>query len=180
MLTQQERDSFYKIVASRRSVREFQEREIPPDVLQRILQTGRRAPSAANRQPWYFMAVTRAEGHPLYDLLYVKGFRNAPVLLVGLADRRRAWVRKSDGANYAWVDVAIALTEMILAATAEGLGTCWIAAFDSVEARRVLGLPPEVDPVSLVALGWPTEPLEPVEKDRKSLTEILRQGIWSP
>lgn len=177
MTGSQDREAFYRVARSRRSHRDFQERDIPEEVLERILETGRRSASAANRQPWRFLVARRSEAHPIYDLLRVPGFRKAPVVVMGLADRREAWVRRWDGTNYAWVDVTIALTEMILAATAEGLGSCWVAAFDVAEARRLLELPPEVDPVAMVVLGWPIEPLaEQKDKDRKDLREILQPG----
>jgi nitroreductase len=178
MTRRTDRDAFYRVARSRRSVRSFQAREIPHEVLERILETGRRSASAANRQPWIFLVARRREGHPLYSLLAEK-FRDAPVLLAGLADTSRAWVRRGDGVNFAWVDVTIALTEMILAATAEGVGSCWVAAVDVDGARRTLGLPAGVDLVSLVVLGYPREPLTETPKDRRGLDEVVRRGSWS-
>jgi nitroreductase len=180
MSSDQRREAFQVVLATRRSVREFSPDDVSEEILVRILETGRRAASAANRQPWYFVVARKAENHPLYGLLEGRNLGQAPLLIAGLADRARAWTRRGDGVNYAWVDVTIALTEMILAATAEGLGTCWIAAFDDARARAILGLPPEVEPVCLVALGWPREPLLPVEKDRRGLDEIVRRGTWRP
>ncbi len=179
MFDEKDRESFYRIIQSRRSVRSYLEDEVPEESLMRILETGRRAASAANCQPWYFLVARRRDDHPLYKLLRGRSFEKAPVVILGLADRERAWVRKWDGANYARVDLSIALTEMILAATAEGLGTCWIAAFDPAEARRLLNIPPGLDPVSMFSLGYPAEPLKEEEKDRRSMDDILRRGLWS-
>lgn len=180
MFSDREKEIFYRIIKSRRSVREFRDREIPDDVLERVLETGRRSASAANRQPWYFVIARKSEGHSLYNLLYGRKFQNAPVIIMGVADRNQAWERKSDQVNYAWVDVTIALTEMILAATAEGLGTCWVAAFDDAEARRILGLREGLDPVSMVVLGYPVDPLVVESKDRKEMPDIIRKGKWKP
>ncbi len=175
-----DREAFYRVAQSRRSVREFQEKDIPDDVLDRVLETGRRSASAANRQPWCFVVARKRDNHPLYGLLFGRGFQKAPVIVAGLADPGQAWVRKSDGANYAWVDVAIAMTEMILAATAEGLGSCWIAAFDTEAARRIIGFPGNIVPVSLVAMGYPVKPLAVESKDRKSRDTVIRWGAWKP
>ena len=107
-----------------------------------------------------------------FDLLLRPSFRAAPAIIVACARPDQAWVRKEDGRNYGQVDVAIAVTEMILAATAEGLGTCWIAAFDPEAARRILGLDDTWEPVTAVALGEPEKPLDMPVKKRKSLDEV--------
>ncbi len=176
----EERDSFYRVIHSRRSVRTFRPDPVSREALDRILEVGRRAASAANRQPWYFVVAEKAAGHPLYRLIEGRSLVGAPALIMGLADRRPAWVRKGDGINYAWVDTTIALTEMILAATAEGVGTCWVAAFDPAEARRLLRLPSEVDPVAMIALGYPEEPLAPHEKDRHPPERVIGWGSYQP
>jgi nitroreductase len=176
MTQESERKGFYQVVHSRRSVRRFKPDPVPREALERILEIGHRAASAANRQPWHFVVAEKSPTSILHRLLEGRSMADAPVLIMGLADRRPAWVRKGDGINYAWVDTTIALTEMILAATAEGLGTCWIAAFDDAEARRILRLPETADPVALVSLGWPVEPLAPTDKDRRAPTDVIRRG----
>jgi nitroreductase len=176
MFTEDEKKAFYRVIMSRRSVRSYRDQEIPREVLERILETGRRAASAANRQPWRFVVAARSQEHPIYGLLAGRTLQQAPVIIIGLVDRSRAWVRKGDGMSYGWVDVTIALTEMILAATAEGLGTCWVAAFDSAEASRILELPEELAPVALVTLGYPLESLGVDEKDRLPFSEVVDWG----
>lgn len=168
---------FYELFTRRRSVRDFSDRDIDNEILDRILETGRRAPSAANCQPWHFI-VLRKKDRSDFDGLLRKTFSSAPVMLVGCAEREKAWVRKADGMNYAWVDVSIALTEMISAATAEGIGTCWIATFDPEKVKMVLGIPPRIDVMAVVAMGYPREPLVREEKRRKDLKEIIHYGGW--
>jgi len=102
--------SFYELFTRRKSIRDFSERDIDNEVLDRILEIGRRAPSAANCQPWHFI-VLRKKTREDFDELLKKNFASAPVIIVGCAEREKAWVRKADGMNYAWVDVTIALTE---------------------------------------------------------------------
>jgi len=83
---------------------------------------------------------------------------------------------RRDGKSYADVDVAIAMDHLILAATNEGLGTCWIGAFDPVAAREVLGLPEGVEPVAFSPLGYPAD--MPGPKRRKRLEQIVHQERW--
>ncbi|HHD12118.1 MAG TPA: nitroreductase, partial [Deltaproteobacteria bacterium] len=90
----------------------------------------------------------------------------------------KAWVRKADGRNYAWVDVTIAVTEMIGAATAEGLGTCWVAAIEPEKVKEILGIPDGIDVVAIIVIGYPVEELKVEEKSRKPLSEIIHWGRW--
>lgn len=168
---------FYELFMKRKSVRDFIERDIDNEVLERILEIGRRAPSAANCQPWHFI-VLRKKDRGDFDELLQKNFSAAPVIIIGCAEKEKAWIRKSDGMNYAWVDVTITMTEMVAAATAEGLGTCWIAAFDSEKVKTVLRIPPRIDVVAAIAVGYPEEPLVREEKRRKDMKEIIHFNSW--
>lgn len=168
---------FYELFIRRKSVRDFSEVDISNEVLDRILEIGRRAPSAANCQPWHFI-ILRKKDRGDFDRLLQKNFSSAPVIIIGCAEKEKAWVRKADGVNYAWVDITIALTEMIAAATAEGLGTCWIAAFDPEKVKAALRIPWRIDVVAAVAMGYPREPLVREEKKRKDIKEIVHYNGW--
>ncbi|HEY89460.1 MAG TPA: nitroreductase, partial [Thermoflexia bacterium] len=85
--------------------------------------------------------------------------------------------RRSDGKCYLDVDAAIAMDHLILAATEQGLGTCWIAAFDPDAAREVLGLPADVEPIVFTPLGYPA--VEHPHPQRKTLAELVRYERWS-
>jgi len=169
---------FYELYERRKSIREFTDRKIEPDRLARLLMTLNRAQSAANRQPWHFIVTEKGGREAVDELLYKDGFRKASVIIAACAEPSAAWVRKADGANYAWVDVTIAVTEMIGAATAEGIGACWIAAIDPAKVKVALGVPDHIEIVALVALGYPAVELVREEKPRKSLGEIIRYGKW--
>ncbi len=169
---------FYELYDRRKSVREFSERPVENDKLARLLSTLNRAQSAANRQPWHFVVCGKEGREELDKAITKECFRKAPVIIAALADPASAWVRKADNVNYAWVDVTIAVTEMIGAATAEGLGTCWIASLDPVLIRRALGIPEHIEVVGLIAVGYPAEGLVREEKNRKSLGEIVHYGKW--
>ncbi len=170
--------TFYELYDRRRSVRNFAPRDIEKEKVERLLQVLRRAQSAANAQPWHFIIVddeTRAEFNEVFTK---EGFRRAPLVIVACAEPRKAWVRKADGKNYAWVDVAIAVTEMIGAATAEGLGTCWVAAIDPERVKRILDIPEHIEVVGVIVVGYPERELAREEKNRKPLEEIIHYGRW--
>ena len=169
---------FYEFLGRRRSVREFLDSGIEEEKLARLLNILRRAQSAANRQPWHFIVVRGKEREALNRVFTKEGFRNAPVCIVACAAPDKAWVRKADKKNYAWVDVTIAITEMITAATAEGIGTCWVAAIDPLEVKKILNIPEDMEVVSIIAMGYPKEGLVWKEKDRKPLEEIIHRGRW--
>jgi len=169
---------FYDLFSRRKSVRAYADTRVDDETLNRILEGGRRAPSAANYQPWDFIVVRREENEAFFSTVHRDGFWNAPVVLVACANPDRAWRRSFDRTNFAWVDVAIAVTEIIAAATAEGLGTCWVAAIDPAKVKELLGIPNEIDVVTLVALGHPTTPLKREEKRRRSMEEVFRRGRW--
>lgn len=147
----------------------------------RVLEAARLAPSAANRQPWSFIVVTDPKVKESLRSAYDKDwFISAPVIIVACAFPERAWVRR-DGLvrreKYWKVDVAIAIQNLVLAAWAEGLGTCWIGAFREKEVKRVLGIPPNVRVVAMTPLGYPTEEKGSIT-DRKPLEEIVHYDRW--
>ena len=170
--------AFYELYDRRKSVREFDDRPVEDEVLERLLNALNRAQSAANRQPWHFI-VTRAKERDGLDAAITKEcFRKAPLIIAACAEPSQAWTRKTDQVNYAWVDVTIAVTEMIGVATAEGLGTCWIASLDPIQVRGALGIPEKIEVVGLIAIGYPMQELVKEEKSRKPLAEIIHNGKW--
>lgn len=171
--------SFYDLYWRRKSIREFSERPVEPETTERLLLALQRAQSAANRQPWHFIVLkSAAERAALDDVFTKEGFRKAPLLIVACADPAQAWVRRADKINYSWVDVSIAVSEMIGAATAEGLGSCWVAAIEPERVRERLGIPTGIDIVAVIALGYPDRELVKEEKARKPLAEIIHHGKW--
>ena len=157
-----------ELIAQRYSVRAYEHRDIEPDKLERVFQAFALAPTAANRQP-VGLIVIQTKGHEfeLKRIYSAEWFTSqAPMVLIGCIVPAQAWQRR-DGRNYADVDIAIAMDHLILAATAEGLGTCWIGAFDPDAAREVLSLPEGVEPVVMTPLGYPAD--SPRPKLRKKL-----------
>lgn len=163
-----------RIVNERYSCREYDaDRTISRQQVEAVVEAARLAPSAVNRQPWTFVAVT---DRSLREAILVKSrpaFMDAPVLLVACGHHTDAWHRPVDGKDHTDVDVSIAVEHICLAAAAAGLATCWVCSFDVEATRRVLGLPEDVEPVALLPLGY-AKSTEIPEKKRKPLEEILR------
>jgi nitroreductase len=167
---------FLELVRSRYACRSYQARPIEQEKLLRVLEAVRLAPSGSNRQPWKFVVV--------YDLevkrRLVRACANqtfiamAPVVIAGcglMPDRMMSCGVPGDP-----VDVAIAMEHLSLAATAEGLASCWIGAFSQDEVREVLGVPPTVKVIELMTLGYPADRLR--AKPRKPLAEIISIDRW--
>ncbi|GAH17561.1 unnamed protein product, partial [marine sediment metagenome] len=118
----------------------------------RILEVARIAPSATNAQPWRFIVVRKKQVREKLKAAYSRPwFWTAPVVICACGITSEAW-RRSDGKSYLDVDVAIAMDHLILAATAEGLGTCWIGAFEPFEIKRILNLPLDLSSINAPTL----------------------------
>ncbi len=167
---------FQELVRKRYSVRAYRPDPVEEDKLARVLEAARLAPTAANRQPFRVIVVpTKGREDELRRVYGRDWFTQAPLVLAVCAVPGESWVRKFDGWNAAEVDATIAMTHIVLAAAAEGLGTCWIAAFDPKAAREVLGLPPDVVPSAFTPLGYPADSLTP--KKRRPLSDlVVRKG----
>ena len=168
----------FKAIEARRSVRSYKSTPIEDEKLKRILEAGRLAPSATNRQPWHFIVVTDSTvKESLRDAYSQDWFVSAPVILIVCAEPSKAWVRSRDGEEYWKVDAAIAMQNMVLCAAGEGLGTCWIAAFNEQSAKSTLRIPPDVRVVAMTPIGYPG-PDDEARKEKKPLQEIVHYNKW--
>lgn len=169
---------FTELIKSRYSVRAYRPDPVSPEKLQRVLEAARLAPTAANRQPFRLLVVnTRAREEDLRRLYGRDWFIQAP-LVIGIVTLPEAAWKRRDGKNYADVDATIAMDHLILAAANEGLGTCWIGAFDPTVAREIFNLPPGVEPLAFTPLGYPAD--SPSPKKRKNLEELVCYEKWTP
>jgi nitroreductase len=176
-------------INKRRSIRRFKPDPVEDEKLELVLEAGRQAPSWANTQCWRFVVVRDADmRNRLADTGFGAGgsmpnrateaMRTAPVTIVVCAELGKAGCSYreprepvTDKGDWFMFDSALAMQNMVLAATALGLGTVYIGAFDSVEAEKVLGVPEGYKVVSMTPLGYPDE--EPKPRPRKGLAEIV-------
>ncbi len=163
-------------IEERFSVRAFKEREIEPDKLARVMEAARLAPSASNRQEWRFVLVRDEQMRlELADASRGQKFvGEAPAVIVACAEGVEHVM--SCGLHCFVIDVSIAMSYITLAATAEGLGTCWIGAFDADRTREALGIPGDIVVVGLLPIGYPTESAP--GKNRMSMDEIVFEEKW--
>lgn len=172
---------FYKVIKTRRSVRNYKPDSIPEEVLKKVLEAARIAPSGSNRQPWQFIIIKDPEiKNKMVKLCEGQRFvSQAPVLIVACGKNihynRGHWM----GDYSVIVDVAIAVDHLTLAARAEGLGTCWIGSFDNEGIKKFLEIPEDVNVVALTPLGYPENPdVFKEDTDRKPLKEIIFYEKW--
>jgi len=167
---------FSKLYRNRYSVRSYKPDPIDDSVLYKILEAARFAPTAANRQPFQLIVIqTKGRKDQLRKIYDREWFTQAPIIICAVGLPEKAW-KRSDNLNYYIVDVAIAMDHLILAAAELNLGTCWIAAFNPDEARKVLGLPADAEPIVFTPLGYPADQAK--AKVRKPLDEIVRYENW--
>ncbi|MCK4414795.1 MAG: nitroreductase family protein [Candidatus Eisenbacteria sp.] len=167
---------FQELITARYSVRAYRAQPVEEEKLARILEAARLAPTAANRQAFRLIVIPTAGREEALRRVYPKDwFVQAPLVIAAAGLPQENWVRR-DGHNYVDVDVAIVMDHLILAAADQGLGTCWIGAFDPTAAREVLGLPPEAEPIAFTPLGYAAD--EPRPKKRKELDELVRHETW--
>lgn len=169
---------FAELIRQRYSVRAYKPTAVPDEILAQVLEAGRLAPTAANKQPFRIIVIhTKGRESELRRIYHRDWFTQAPIILCVCTVRAEAWKRAMyDGKSHADVDATIVMDHMVLAAADLGLGTCWIAAFDPAAAREVLGLPPEVEPVLFTPLGFPNDQAKP--KERRPLEELVRYERW--
>jgi nitroreductase len=168
---------FYEVIKTRQSIRSYNpSKAIDESVLKRVLNAGRLAPSAANRQPYYFLVIKSPDVlNKIKECYEQSWFKDAPCILAMVGKYNEAWTRKYDNYNPLETDLAIAMDHIILAATSEGLGTCWIAAFDPMILRKVLNLNENERVFTITPLGYPrTDFIRDAEKNRKALEDMVK------
>jgi nitroreductase len=153
---------FMEVISKRRAIRKYKKDPIPDEKLEKLFQALRLAPSGNNRQPYKFIFVkdentrheiVRRACHQ--DFLY-----DAPVLMVACCEPGRAF------------DTAIAVDHMVLAATNEGLGTCWVGWFERDAVREILEIDSKMEIPILVPIGYADQ--RPEEKPRKPIEELVK------
>jgi nitroreductase len=170
-------ESFFDVVSKRRSIRRYKDIEIPDEHISQMLETARLAPSTNNTQPWRFVVVKDPKTIELLSLVAgrQKFIADAKAVIIALANRASSCC---PGNPSMWhvLDTMIATEHVVLAATALGYGSCWVAMLDSrnsqniAQVKQALRIPDEAEIVALVTLGVPDE--NPVSKSTHELSEL--------
>jgi len=149
----------FEAIQKRKSVRAYAPTPVPKEKLERVLEAARLAPSARNAQPWYFIVVTDEEKKKRIanSGRFAKFLVDSPIVIVGCGDSRAS-------PKWHMIDVAIAMQNMVLAATEEGLGTCWIGSFDEGLVKELLKIPEQFKVVALLAIGYPRRKIDLMRK----------------
>lgn len=170
---------FLELSKSRHTVRNYENKEVEPEKLNTILEAGRIAPTAANRQPCRFLVIN--DDGSMAKLQNACNAHGAPLAIVVCAVRNGAWVRPFDRASMAEIDTSIATDHMMLCAQDLGLSSCWITFFKPDVLRQQFNIPDELVPVNILAVGYGSEkPLSPdrYAYDRNPLEQIVQYSTF--
>lgn len=165
---------FMDVVRERRSVRKYRPDPVPQAKLDHVLEAARLAPSWANGQCWTFVVVTDPKIKHRVAEAGNEWIEHAPVIVAACADPKKSGAKKDQA--YYLLDIGIAMEHLVLAATDQGLATCWIGWFDEQKARAALGAPKDIRVVALTPLGYADE--APEARPRRSLGEIVYRDRW--
>lgn len=168
-------------IHGRRSVRSFTRDPIPEEVLRQVLEAAAASASAGNVQPWGFVVVQEPLRLKALRAL-APGIIGEPTALVAIGldgDRAAGSGTPSgaaSGARLAWMDIGLAIQNLLLAAHSLGLGACPIGSFYGQGVALLLDLPPHVQPVLLMALGYPQ--VTPPTRGRRPLADVWFAERW--
>ncbi|HEV2316876.1 MAG TPA: nitroreductase family protein [Thermoplasmata archaeon] len=176
---------FNETLRAYRPVQHYLPRPIPDEKLKAVLAAARLAPSQNNMQPWRFIVVQDDERRRLLAQACPKGkaLVEAPVAVVALAVEEDVPLTVGGYISAYPLDVAVAVHQMRLAATSEGLGSAWIMDFHEEKVRSVLGIPEGVHPLAIIPIGYPAENNGSnggaVSEGRKSVNEIIAYNHYA-
>ena len=173
---------FYEVVRTRRSVRAYRDDPIPEEVLRRVLEAARVAPSGSNRQPTRLILVREPDARrALAPLCGGQRFiAEAPLVAVAVAKNIHYNRGEYMGDLSMLVDGAIVVDHLTLAARAEGLGTCWIGSFDNAALKTHLGLPDDWSVVALTPIGYPKSAKAfGNPRERLAMAEFVCEEKWT-
>lgn len=162
---------YFDLIQKRHSVRSYKSDMVEKEKLNKILEAAMLAPTACNKQAFKIVVIPTKDHQEELKKIYGRPFfTQAPVVIGIFSIQGESWVR-SDSKNYGDVDASIVMDHIVLAATALGLGSCWVANFDSKSAREIAGLGEGFEPVAFTPIGYADS--SEFNKIRKSLEEVV-------
>ena len=171
-------DIILKAVKERRSIRNFQKRDIPNEVIDKLAEALIWAPSAGNLQArkFYFIKNESIKKKIAHAALNQNFIAEAPLVIVGCADSRISFKYGDRGVYlYSIQDVALSIMGMMLVAFENGLGSTWVGAFDEGGVSRILNTPSHLRPVAVVPVGYPSYiPSPPPRVSKREAIEVVQ------
>lgn len=165
---------FLELAAGRYSVRHYSDKPVEQEVIDKILEAGKLAPTAVNSQPQMIYVMNSADAIEKANKLSPCIFGAPQVFLMCYDDNRVC--KRGAGGNYGDIDCTIVLTHMMLEAYNLGVGTCMVGMFNPEEARQVLNLPDNIHPVLLMPFGYPADDAKPSPRhtEYRSMDETVQ------
>ena len=165
----------YEAIRKRYSCRSYNSKPIEREKLEKVLEAARLAPSAKNLQDWRFIIVTDEQKRKELAIAANEQMfiATAPAIIVGCSNCDQVM---RCGQSIAPIDVAIAMEHIALAATAEGLATCWIGSFYPEKVKKVLDIPKEIEVVELMPIGYPAD--KETHRPRENIEKIVSYEKW--
>lgn len=170
-------NSFLELAKNRYSCRKYLDKPIEKEKLDYVLEAGRVAPSAVNFQPWKFIVVQEKDNlKKVHEIYHREWINSSPCVIIVCGDKSKSWKRKEDNKDHLDIDIAITVDHITLAATAQGLATCWVCNFYVENCKKVLNLPDSVEPIVILPIGYPADNADATRHGtkRKSIEEIVQ------
>lgn len=169
-------DKVIDFIKDRASVLSFTDEPVPRESMMRILDAGRLAPSAKNRQTWRFVVIEDAEMRgKVHEAAYGQENVGQAPSIVAACTTNVDYKMPNGQLSYP-IDIAIALAYMTIQAQAEGLGSCIISTYDEARMREIVSVPWSMRVVLMLLVGTPNG--EPVQQSRKPLSSIVSFDHW--
>jgi len=169
--------SILNTIKERRSIRKFQKKEIPKEIINELIESLIWAPSAGNLQSrkFYFIFNHEIKEKIAEAALSQSFIAQAPLVIVGCADNKISWRYGERGKKlYSICDVSTSIQNMMLLAHSRKLGTCWVGAFDEEKVAKILNLPENLKPIIIVPVGFPDEtPSPPPRVSKEKAIEFI-------
>ncbi len=164
---------FEDVVKRRTATRKFKDEQVDKEIINKILEIGRLAPTAKNLQPQRIYVVESKDGLDKIDKASPCRY-NAPTVLLVCSDKNIAW-SKDEYSTYE-MDATIVATHLMLAATNFGVDNIWVEMFDKDILKREFGLEENIEPICLIPIGYVSDDYtgNPLHNQRKELSEIVK------
>ena len=166
---------FLNLAENRFSVREFANRKVERDVIEKILRAGQVAPTACNRQPQRIFVIESEEALEKFRKCTRSHFY-APLAILVCFDKNECWKRDYDGKPSGEIDASIVCTHMMLEAANLGVGSTWVMHYIPEAVKEEFDLPDHLESTALLVMGYPKDGVmpNPLHDKTKSIEDMVR------